>query len=334
MGDRLEIQGHNFGYSTGAQRVRFDNVEITEFRVGSSDTRLIVTVPTFTDIPEGGRAVTLTVANGVTSDTRSLTITPASTPVSGNLVDVVWETVVPDTPQTGQPLRLGYRLRSRLGTQRTFTITPTISRAEMLAGVEVHDENEQVIGNRQITLTALQEKLFFVRIPNIPAAGTQFTVSTGAVSGGVTGSDTRSFTVGTAAPQSDPNISLSVASFAAVDDAGNPLPASEGVYDAINNTIRLKSGNFGRMELSATFLVAGTYGVTLIPSGTVSGWTRTLDTPNFQIEANDLQGGSATRVVRFAVQADANAPAATVEVRIQRQGEARDERLSFNLALL
>src|SRR5262245_64952359 len=91
MGDHLEIQGHNFGYSKGAQRVRFDNVEITEFRIGSSDTRLIVTVPTFTDIPEGGRPVTLTVANGVTSDTRSLTITPANTPVSGNLVDVVWE---------------------------------------------------------------------------------------------------------------------------------------------------------------------------------------------------------------------------------------------------
>jgi hypothetical protein len=38
--------------------------------------------------------------------------------------------------------------------------------------------------------------------------------------------------------------------------------------------------------------------------------------------------------VRFAVRPGEFAPAAIVEVRIQRQGEARDERLSFNLALL
>jgi len=342
LGAHVEIQGRNFGYSHGDQRVRFDNVDITQFRTGSDDTHLLVSVPVFANFPDEGRDVTLFVGNGTTAATRILRVLPVDRPVSGNLVDVLWETVAPNPPlsQVGaapQTLRLGYRLRSRLGTARTFTITPNFSRSE-LQNVEVRDENDAVITNGQIPLGALEERLFFVQVPNVPSGlttGTNFTVTVTAVSGGVTGSDTRSFTIGTSVTPSDPNITLSVSDFNAVDDAGIPVP-TDGSYDAVSDTIKLRQNRFGRMELEATFDVIGTYTVTLTPSGTVAGWTRTLESAgSFDIEQNDLDahGGTATRAVTFTLQT-AGATQSQLEVRVQRTGATADERLTFTLALM
>jgi hypothetical protein len=341
LGDPLEIRGLNFGYSRGAQQVRFDNVDITEFRTGSDDTRLLVTVPSFANFPESGRDVTLFVSNGVSSAIRTLSVLPADRPVSGNLVDVLWETITPNPFLPNDTPRFGYRLRSRVGVSRTFTITPTVSRSELQKGIELREiqgDIEVPLTNRQIHLASLQEKLFCIYLPAIPdglTKGTSFTITVHAVSGGVTGTDSRDFTVGEKTIQSDPTITLSFSSFSAVDDAGDPLPPADGSYDSASNTIRLRGGNFGRTELQAIFEQVGTYTVKLIPEGTVEGWTRNLDTgKSIQIEQNDLDShnGKAPRLVKFNLKVTADAPASQIEVRIERDGATTGERLTFNLA--
>jgi hypothetical protein len=294
-------------------------------------------VPSLSGVPESGRDVTLIVANEFSSDTRTIQVVPVDRPVSGNLVDVLWETVTPNPVLVGQGVRLGYRLRSRVGTNRTFTVNPVVSRAELQSGIEVRDEQNALITNHQIQLGSLQEKLFFVQLPVLSGGittGTTFAVTVSAVSGGVTGSDSRTFTVGTAVTPSDPTITLSVANFNAVDDAGDPVPG-DGSYDASTKTIRLRAGRFGRMELGATFEQAGTYNVTLVPSGVTNGWTKNLDTgSSIVIDESDLGSEQATRLVRFNLQVLASATPSQVEVRIQRVGATTDERVGFQLALL
>lgn len=335
LGDPLEIRGENFGFSRGTQQVKFDNTIITEYRAGSSDTRLLVRVPAFSPFPEEGRDVLLTVSNESSSARRTLSILPADQPVSGNLVDVLWETVVPNPVSIGTRVRLGYRLRSRVGATRTFTINPVVSRAELNTGIEVRDEDDVLIPSRQIQLGSLQERLFFVILPIVPPSvttGTSLTVTVSAVSGGVTGSDSRSFIVGTAITPSDPAITLSPTNFSAVDDAGLPAPG-DGSYDAATRTIGLRPGAFGTMDLEATFEVVGTYSVTLNPTGLVTGWTRTLTTgPSIVIEENDLDDGPAQRPIRFNLQVTGSAPVSQVEVIVQRASATTDERVSFQLS--
>ncbi|HAP39536.1 MAG TPA: hypothetical protein DCQ94_07230 [Nitrospira sp.] len=335
LGDPLEIQGQNFGWSRGTQQVRFDSADITEFRPGSSDTRLLVTVPSFSNFPDAGREVALVVSDGTYSARRSVFILPAEQPISGNLVDVLWETITPNPMAIGQPLSIGYRLRSRVDSTRTFTITTAIAPAGLQSGVEVRDEHHQLLVQKRIELGALQEKLFFVKltdIPNtLPASG--LTITTSAVSGGVTGSDSRTFTVA-GSVASDPAITLSVSGFSAVDDAGDPVP-NDGSYDSGATTIRLRSGAFGRMELAGTFNRVGTYTVSLTPSGVVDGWTRTLDTGAvIVIEQNDLIGGQASRMIRFNLLVSSTASTGQIEVRVQRSGATGDKHLLFQLARL
>jgi hypothetical protein len=334
LGDPLEIRGENFGFSSGTQEVKFDNTRITEFRPGSSDLKLLVRVPALSPFPEEGRDVLLTVSNGFSSAHRTLSILPADNPVSGNLVDVLWETVTPNPVSVGSTVRLGYRLRSRVGASRIFTINPVMSRAELNTGIQVLDQTEVLIPSRQIQLGSLQEKLFFVVLPAIPAAaaGATFSVTVSAVSGGVTGSDSRPFTVGATTTPDDPTITVSPTNFSAVDDAGLPQP-SNGSYNAGTKTIGLRAGSFGTMDLEATFRVQGNYSVTLIPTGAVGGWTRTLITgTTIEIEENDVSGGkTAQRPIRFSLQVAGGAAPGQIELVVKRIGQTPEERLTFQL---
>ena len=335
LGDPLEIRGRNFGFSRGTQQVRFDDRVITEFRAGSSDTQLLVRVPIFSPFPEEGRNVLLTVSNESSSARRTLSILPGDRPVSGTLVDVLWETVTPNPVVAGSTVRLGYRLHSRVGATRTFTINPVVSRSELNTGIQILNEHDVPLPTREIQLRNEEEKLFFIVLPAVPSAltsGTVFNVTVSAVSGGVTGSDSRAFTVGTSITPSDPAITLSPISFSAVDDAGIEVPG-DGSYDAATKRIGLRAGAFGRMQLEATLSVAARYNVTLTPSGLSDGWTRTLDTgATIDIEENDLRNGPAQRPIRFNLQDTAAAPDSTVEVVVQRVGQTSDERVSFRLS--
>jgi hypothetical protein len=44
-GQDIEIHGTNFGFSTGSTAVTFDTTGITSFKLGSSDTSLLIQVP-------------------------------------------------------------------------------------------------------------------------------------------------------------------------------------------------------------------------------------------------------------------------------------------------
>jgi hypothetical protein len=348
-GNLLEIRGYNFGYSRGMQIVKFDQVGITEFRSGCSDTRLLVKVPAFTGLPEEGRDVTLLVGNGEDSTTRLLHIAWYEAPISGNLVDVIWESITPNPFGSGDIPRIGYRLRSRVGQARTFTISPTVSRTELQTGIEMRELQGTVevpVSNGQIQLGSLQEKLFFVYLPTIPTSmtnGTSIRLTVSAVSGGVTGSDSRDLIVGEKSLVSDPNLTLSPPTFSAVDDAGVEVPG-DGSFDSATNTILLRAGRFGRATLSATFeqtagapSVLGTYTVRLIPDGTLDGWTRRLETdPTILIEQNDLDthSGGVPRSIIFSLETSASPSASQIEVRIERAGSEAGERMPLRLARL
>src|SRR5215831_4917180 len=68
VGKDLKIFGSNFQYSIGGQRVFFDSFGVMAYKVGSSDSLLIVTVPDLGPLPSQGKLLTVTASNLTTSD--------------------------------------------------------------------------------------------------------------------------------------------------------------------------------------------------------------------------------------------------------------------------
>jgi hypothetical protein len=342
VGQEVRINGANFRFLSGSTVLTFDGVQVNAFKLGSSDTALIVNVPLLSGLG-AGRDVVLSVSNSTTTATRIVRVLPLQQPQQGN-VDVGPDAAVAPNPNpnpvlSGQPATFAYFVRSRAILQGTFAIAVRCSDAAMQAAAQILDSALAPLPSGQIDLAPGQQKGFLIRIPSVTLAnGASFTLTVSASTPGVAGSDTRSYTVNSPVVAPDPNVGLAFNAFTAVDAvSGNP--DSSASYSAGDNTLRIKSSSIGRVNLFATFTQAGTYDVTVQTLPPTVNWVavRAATPAQYVIAAGDIAagGGSAMRNPAIGIQANAGASATgQARLRLQRQGSTQFREITFNLALL
>ncbi len=339
-GQAIEILGSNFGFSTGSTVLKFDGTQVNAFKLGSSDTSLLVDVPFLAGLGTG-KDVTLSLANGSTTTARIVRVNPMQQPQQGN-VDVLWNDAIVPNPNpnpvaNGQPVTIAYVLKSRALLPATFTIAVQCSNATMQAAAVVLDAAQATLASKQVDLAPDQQKGFFIRFPNVPVTNNNsFTVTVSATTPGVVGSDTRVFTVNAAVVQPDPTIGLVFNALSAINpNTGDPDPTAS--YTAGDNTVRLKQSMIGRINLFASFTQIGTYDVTVATLPPTANWTVTLaGTPaQYIINAADFSNGVATRNPEIGVQAQPGASlTGQLKLTVQRQGSTQKREITFNLARL
>jgi len=337
-GQDIQIQGTNFGYSTGSTVLTFDTTPVNAFKLGSSDTSLLIQVPFLSGLGSG-KDVLLSISNGTSSVVRVVRVNPAQQPQQGN-VDVLWNDAITPNPNpnpilNGQQVTLAYALKSRALLPATFTVGVQCSDAGMQAAASVLDAGQVVLPSRRIDLAPNQQKGFFIRFPNVPVANNSpFTVTVSAAATGVSGSDTRVFIVNQVVAQPDPTITLVFNALSAVDpNTGNPDPTAS--YTVADNTVRLKQGTIGRINLFATFTQIGTYDVSVATLAPTTNWTVTLaGTPaQYIINAADFSGGVATKNPEIGIQAQPGSSlTGQLKFTLQRQGSTQKREITFNLA--
>lgn len=340
-GQDIEIQGTNFGFSTGSTAVTFDTAGITSFKLGSSDTSLLIQVPFLTGLGTG-KDVLLTISNGSASVSRVIRVNPAQLPQQGNVDVLLNDAIVPNPNPNpvlnAQPVTIAYLLKSRAALPTTFTVGVQCSNAAMQTAAQVLDSSQTVIASKQIDLAPAQQKGFFIRFPNVPVANNStFTVTVSATATGVSGSDTRVFTVNQAVQPPDPTINLAFNALTAIDpNNGTPDP-NAGNYTSVDNTVHLKLNAIGRLNLVATFTQIGNYDVTVAALAPTSLWTVVLaGTPSvYTIGASDFSNGVATKNPEIGIQAQPGASlTGQLKFTLQRQGSAQKREITFNLALI
>jgi len=331
VGDSLTVLGRSFQYSLGAARVFLDGVRVLNLSPSSSDTQLVFLIPPVPGVVEAGTTVTLRVNNQTEEVTRQVVLQPALQQLFGD-VDVEWLAVDPATPQPDQALTFQFRITSRASATADFTIQPQITVAANQQTwnqrLRVLDAGLSEIPSRLVRLDPLQARLILVRITQVPSgtAGTDFTLTTTATSGGVTGSSGQlPFQVGQATETPDTSISL-------VPTSSVPPTALVG------NAVTATAGQTVRVVFNAQFQQTGDYDVTVSTPGSTSGWTvgRFLTTPaTYQIQAGDIgAGGVAVRTPEITIQPAGGASSSgQAELRLQRQGAATSRAFTLDLNL-
>jgi len=339
VGDDLEIQGQNFGFASGTQRVYFDAVRATVFRSGSSDSRLIVQVPNVPSVVPSlaaGATVTLQVSNANTSDSRSITVLPVNQ--QGNVLATfagVTPTVI--TPGTTTSAVFSYNANCGTLLPTQVTITPTISVANWQPLLQVTDRSGAVLPNGVLPVTPNTTTPFNISLPQLPLpAGNPSSVAlTVALTGaGIDGSTDgpRTFTFGQATVQPDPTITTFT------------LNAAQPSGGVANNTISVATGNKVTIQLVATFTQDGVYNVThavTAPAAGAANWSVTPTTFAFWNKDQSpitVTGSSAavpqTHFPAFDIVPQAGASSTGQLVfTVQRQGATVNQTAAFQLQL-
>jgi hypothetical protein len=366
IGTMVQITGQSFGYSVGQTSVSFEGsfgavpVPFAKLLLGSSDTRLLFVMPPIPGATESGMNLSLRVSNGVAEDVRSVVVKPVVITLQGDLF-ITWRATVPagavsnpnpNPMQTGQAATFAFQLQSAINMPAAFALSAEILNAtvavpgDLVGSIRFLDEVPSGassgpgtdIPNKTVQLGKNETRNIYVRIPQIPAsfASASFSLrvtgtSTGAT-GGLTGAETRSFTVGAAVTPPDPNIEIQQTGNLVFNPATGDVDSSLG--QLVGSNIQLKPGAQMIMQFNALFKQTGTFDLTIEPltGTTLNGWTRELlstPTPIITSTANE------SRFVQFGVTPAAGAaPSGTVVFRIKRQGATSDQTKEYTVQLL
>jgi hypothetical protein len=352
VGTVQQISGQSFGYSIGQTTVTFQGpsgpvvVNRNSMQTGSSDTRLLFTVPPIPNLPPGGASIPLRVDNGVAHDIRTVFVRPVVFTVSGD-VFINWRADATPNPnpnplQADAMAQFLYQVQTAINLPATFTLSAQIISAsapipaQLASSIQFRDQNGNLIPDNRLELGRNEARNFSVRIPQIPAsfANQTFTLEVRGLSGGVEGSDARSFTVGQTVTPADPNISVEQSGFEVFNVAsGNSDPQGGSL---VGSTIRLQSGRMMALFFNAQLLTAGSYNLTIEPASgtTLNGWTLELLNPSSPINVT-ANNDTSLRNVNFGVtRTNVASAGGTILVRIQRQGEDRDWHRQFTLEVM
>jgi hypothetical protein len=325
--DQVTILGRNFQYSIGAQSVFFGGVPINSFLLGSSDTQLVVNVPELTNLPAQGQAITVTVYNRTSSDSKQITVIPPPLSVSGGAsVSALSFTGTP--APNGQPTNFTYTISNLLDQTRSISISALVTPSSLQNSVQVLGTNQQALGQISLGPNVTQSFIVAVTIPagvsgSLGLTVTAIDVATGTAMGS---SGTSNYTIGQAST-TDPNIvfgRISVAQAAA--GQGN-------AYSPSNNTISLPANSWISLNIATIFQAAAQYSVNASVSGTA--WTATMVNPAPNQLLDFSSGAPVNANVQFNVVTGPN-PATTGQLQIQAQTQGQTTHmtsLSFNLAL-
>jgi len=331
ISEQMEILGQNFGYSTGGLRLYLDGIRILGLLNGTTDQHLIFQVPVVPNVPDGGKAVLLSVSNQTSTVNQTVVVLPQQIALGGN-ADVTYQSVVPATILANQPATFRYKVKSRANQNATFNIQATVSGVPNASVwqnvVAILNDDESANTQKAISLAPEEEKFFKVRLTAVPSTPANATfvlaVSTGA--SGVTATpDSRNFTVGQVAEQQDQTIDLNF--FSAVP------PSAFG-----NATVQLTAGGVMKLVFIAQFHTAQTLSYALtqgIVSG--SGWTvdrNTVNTPaTIPIDASEVVGASgAVRNLEFIIHSlPGSADSGQVFFQLLKQGATVPRKVTLNL---
>ncbi|ETT24116.1 hypothetical protein RAJCM14343_1490 [Rhodococcus aetherivorans] len=321
IGQQIEIRGRGFGFTTGDARVRFDDRAANPLP-GSSDTRLLVTVPLTLTVDPTGTAMTLEVSSNIGTDSVPVVVGhPEQSPV-GQL-HVEWVSVEPTTLEIGLPATLTYRIRSAVTPAVDVVLTQSATDFAQL----VDEAGTAITG--PIRMNTGDEKTVRLQIEKVPQVAT-LTISLAAAVGGITGSNTRQFTIGMPTPPRDPAITILSPDF-------DPQPGPAATFDG--TTIRMAHQATANLEFVLEVTQPGSYEVRVEPSSLSPPWPSVLSAPSTgvfpSIQVSEIGGdGVATREIRVTVGRDSSGapPPATVTLIVNRPGRADDARVSFQLA--
>lgn len=324
LGDTILISGRQFDFGIGAARVAVDGLSVT-LLAGSSDTTLIFQLPLIAGFPQGGRPVALVISNALTSTTRSILILPELPQPQGS-VSIQFQDTQPATITADQQCVFHYRLVSGANLPVTLTVNPTASVAAWQAGLQILDDTGAPVPSRRLTVGALLTRDFFVRVPQLTGAATQFTLSVAAQGQGlVADSGSQGFVIGQAGTQ-DPDTRMSVTAVIRTGQGPDPLSGS---------AITLKTGERAEVDLVLQFSRIGRFDfAAVLPPG--SGWAVAQIPPPIDVAAGDIaatgpQAGWATVPALFVITAPDSAGSADLVVSLQRQGGQLRRTLTFHL---
>jgi hypothetical protein len=326
VGDPLTIQGRNFDFTVGALRLFFDSVAINSFKLGSSDTQLLVDVPDVGNLPPQGRSVSVTAYNRYNNDQKFITVIPVPTPLTGTVS--VSPVAFSGTPTAGQSATFPFVVTSGLSLSRILLLAPSVSVPAWQNLMQVLDANQRPIEGGQITLAPNQNTSVFLSlaIPANTVNNTSFSVKLDVIDT-LTGSNFgssggKTYVVGQAS-QDDPNIQFNQISLV---DFSPP-----GQTNVLNGTnITLKPQSTAIIRVVATFKAAALYTVSVATSPTTSGWTPTLTLPsNGQFDFRS--GIPPAQNIQFSVQS--GSAGGELVLRAQTQNQNLSTSVSFTLSV-
>lgn len=340
----LQIEGGNFRYSVGAQRVSLDGLQITNYdHLLSNDFNLVVNVPKISGLPENGRDMVLRVDNGLDSVSQTVHVAPPEQILQGN-VDVLWNDNLninpnPNPVMAGGGALVGYVLKSRASAQADFVIAATITDVNWQSELILFDENQDKIDNNMITLDQGEERPFYIRIVNIPATAGRdpFRLTVTAQAEQVVGSNSRVIPIGVPVEPPDNTITVAFNTFQAFTAAGGLDTTSN--FNPATNTVNLQNGSFGLLSLVITFeQTAAIYDVTLARTGGSAGWLMGLESiPSAQSpqtllfdERNQPMPVNENLNLQIQVTADAST-SGELSLRVQRRNATQDQTVVFRL---
>ena len=263
INEEVEVFGVNFGYSAAnmqVQLVRGNNItNITVFKPGTNDNRIVFDVPFLPNIPSDGAPHELVVSNGTTKDSRSVTIRPAQAELAGN-VFVKFdssEPVTPDPVLAGQQADFHFTIESGANLAADFDLSANINidsnQSAWNNPLQILDSGENPLSGNRLHLDSGEKKEIIVRHPNIPDSppDAEFSLSVSASANGVSGtSEAKKFTVGEETPPEDDSISITVGQIQFNPSNGGSQTASG---------LSLQSGAAAWVRLNTEFTKAGTY---------------------------------------------------------------------------
>jgi hypothetical protein len=354
IGTTLQITGQNFGFSTMRTVVSFEGpfgraeVPRASLLIGSSDTRLLLIVPSIPTMTQAGMNLTLRVDNGMGSATRSIFVAPVVIPPMGDLF-LTWRAGANPNPNpnplqpssAGNPRSADFGLRiEAAGMGGTATLDADITNATVavppgLADSIVFLNPDGVALGNQVQLGENEGRDIVVRIPQLPAsfAAQTFTLEVRAAVGSIGATFSRSFTVGAVVPETDSTITPQRTGLVVLDQNGDvSTDPNNGRMDGTTIRLRRNFRLFVMYNLTLTSSGA-TYNLTVAPrtGTTLAGWAVQLEnTPA------SLTGPQSGRLVQFSVSPTGATPASTGHVvfRVQRQGVTSEWFEEFAVELL
>lgn len=348
----LQISGQNFGYAIGQTSVTFRGpagdvvVDRDSLLTGSSDSRLLLIVPPIPSLPNTGDNIPLVVNNGVASDMRTVFVQPITVTLQGDAF-VNWRAGLPANPnpnplQAGQAAEFNYQVQTGINIPAAFDLSVNIPSAtttipaNLVSSIEFRQDGALISGNR-IEMGKTETRNILVRIPQIPNsfANQTFTLQVTASSGNVTGSDTRSFTVGQVVTPTDPNIVVQQTGAVVLNTTSGNIETDPAVGRLEASTIKLAAGRQMIVQFNVKLTQQGTYDLTVepLPGTTLNGWDLALVNTATPIPVT-TDNDQSLHLVQFGATVSAGAETGAMVFRIKRQGATNDWFTQFGLELL
>lgn len=339
-GDTIRIFGSNFDFSQGGHSVFFGNTRATNFLSGSSNTLLIVQVPSAVEgATPDGTPMTMTVGNLHGFTTWAITIVAQPELPTGGF-EFSYDGSRPTAPTEENPILYDFALNSFAGQDLTITITPTIQLIlplppgipdPGLAGrLAVIDADGTVRTNRQIQLAEGESKTISVRL-DIPdqSNGVRYTLSVQA-----TAPDTQAVVesvpdqeVGEESEQPDPTVSNF--EFASIAEGDATFSTETGGVSGVEGTFAVQQGSTATVEMRTVFqdIPAGTtnnYQLSAAVDSPANGWSTSVN-PIMQ-NPLPIQGPGGLIMTYFDLTSPATSASAVVRFTLTRQGADTENR--------